>query len=206
DAFGLQPVDDLALGIGDAQAVQEGTVDGGAFTDVGFALPALRWLDGADDRQVENLGEIPVALVLTGDGHDGRGAVGGQDVIGDPDRDFLLIYRIDRVGAGEDASLFLGQFGTLQIALAGGLGLVRLDGGFLLVRGDGINQGMLGGQHHVGGAEERIWARSKDADRSFGPSSGHGWGQRKIDFGTFALADPIALHLLDRFRPVHLLQ
>ena len=67
-ALGLEPVDDAALGVGDAQAVQVdlgvGAVDGGALADVRLAVPALGRLDGAHDRQVEHLGERPVALVL----------------------------------------------------------------------------------------------------------------------------------------------
>ena len=54
-----------------------------------YALPveAVRRLHGADDRQVERLGELPVALVLAGHRHDRAGAVAGQHVVGDEDRD-----------------------------------------------------------------------------------------------------------------------
>ena len=86
-ARGLQPVDDPALGVGDAQAVQAdlvvGAVDGRALADVRLALPALGRLDRAHDGQVEDLGERPVALVLAGHGHDRPGAVAHQHVVGD---------------------------------------------------------------------------------------------------------------------------
>ena len=70
------------------------------------------------DRQVERLGELEVALVVAGDGHDRAGAVAHQHVVGDPDRDRLAVHRVDGVGAGEDAGLGLGQVGAVEVALA----------------------------------------------------------------------------------------
>src|SRR5262249_54830187 len=49
-------------------------------------------------------------------------------------------------------------------AFAGGLGAVPLDGGALGRRGDLLHQGVLGGQHHVGGAEEGVGAGGEDAN------------------------------------------
>ncbi len=43
--------------------------------------------DDADDRQVELPGELEVALVVTGHGHDCAGAITHQHVVGDPDGD-----------------------------------------------------------------------------------------------------------------------
>ena len=69
------------------QAVEEVAVDGRAVADVGVAVEALGRLDRADDRQPERLGEVPVALVLAGHGHDRPGAVAHQHVVGDEHRD-----------------------------------------------------------------------------------------------------------------------
>jgi hypothetical protein len=53
--------------------------------------------DHVADRQVELLRELVVALVVGGHGHDRAGAVAGQHVVGDPDRDALAVDRVDRV-------------------------------------------------------------------------------------------------------------
>ncbi len=55
-------------------------------------------LDHLDDGQAELLGELPVAGVVGGHGHDGAGAVGRQDVIGDEDGDLLVVDRVDALG------------------------------------------------------------------------------------------------------------
>ena len=84
------------------------------------ALPSkpVGRLHGADDRQVEDLGELPVALVLAGHRHDRAGAVADQHVVGDEDRDLLAVDRVDRERAGEDAGLLLGVGLPLQVGLA----------------------------------------------------------------------------------------
>ena len=40
-----------------------------------------------DDLTAELPGKLPVAVVVGRNGHDGAGAVGGQDVVGDEDGD-----------------------------------------------------------------------------------------------------------------------
>ena len=56
---------------------------------------------GSDER----LGELAVALVVRGDGHDRACSVVRQDVVGDPDRQPFAVDRVDHVLAGEDAGL-----------------------------------------------------------------------------------------------------
>ncbi len=82
-----QPVDRLALGLGDRQPVEEAGVDLHAVARVRLAHPSRRALHGLDDRQPVLPGEVPVALVLAGHGHDRAGAVGHQHVVGDEERD-----------------------------------------------------------------------------------------------------------------------
>ena len=48
----------------------------GPVAHVRLAVEVVGRLDGADDRQAVGLGEVPVALVLAGHGHDRPGAVG----------------------------------------------------------------------------------------------------------------------------------
>ena len=116
----------------------------------------LARIDHRHDRQVELLGELEVAGVVGGHGHDRPGAVADQHVIGHPDRNRLAVDRIDGVRAGEDAGLLLGQVGAVQVALAGRLLAVRPDRRGLLGRGEPLDQRMLRRDHHVGGAEERV--------------------------------------------------
>ncbi len=61
---------------------------------------------GLDDREIESFGEFAVAVVHVRDGHDGAGAVAGQDIICYPDRDFLLSSGVNSVRAGENTSFF----------------------------------------------------------------------------------------------------
>ena len=111
----LEPLSDLALlGLVDLQPVEELGVDGFAGAGVGLLLDVPAGDDLADG-QAEGAGELPVALVVRGHGHDRAGAVAGQHVVGDPDGDLLAVDRVDGVGAGEDAGLFLGQVGALEL-------------------------------------------------------------------------------------------
>ena len=76
--------------------------EGRALLDLAFGRP-----HDLPDRQPVALREVEVALVVRGDGHDRAGAVPHQDVVGDPDRDPLVVHRVDGLAAGEDAVLLL---------------------------------------------------------------------------------------------------
>ena len=57
---------------------------------------------------------------MGGHGHDGAGAVGCQDVVGDKDGDLLAVDGVDALDALDDnAGLFLVQLGALEVRLAG---------------------------------------------------------------------------------------
>ena len=49
--------------------------------------------------EIELLGELEVARVVRGHGHDRAGAVADQHVVGDPDRNRLAVDRIDGVAS-----------------------------------------------------------------------------------------------------------
>ena len=60
-------------------------------------------LDHRDDRQAELAGELEVAVVVRGHGHDGAGAVAHHHVVGDPFIDLkqktLSLDRLDKMTA-----------------------------------------------------------------------------------------------------------
>ena len=63
---------------------------------------------------------------------------------------------------------------------------------------------MLGRQHAIGRAEQRIGSRGEHVEKGVvaGQRAGVGPAQRKADPGALAAADPVALHLLHAVRPV----
>ncbi len=63
-------------------------------------------LDHLDNGQVVLGGELEVALIVSGNAHDGAGAVVGQDVVGHPDGHALAVVGIDGKAAGGNAVLF----------------------------------------------------------------------------------------------------
>ncbi len=89
----------------------------------------------APDRQAELRGEREVALVVGGHGHDRAGAVAGQHVVGDEDRDPLAVDRVDRVGADRDAGLLAIGRQPIDLGPPPGLLDVGVDLGALVRRG-----------------------------------------------------------------------
>ena len=118
--------------------------------------------DDLDDRQCEFHRKLVITLIMGRDGHDGACAVSGEDVVGDPDGDLLTVHGIDRMGAGEDSGLLLGEIGALQIALRVDCLHVGLHSCALRLGGDLSDKRMLGGEHEVGCAKEGIGARRED--------------------------------------------
>ena len=111
-------------------------------------------------------GEREVALVVRRHGHDRAGAIGHQHVVGDPDGDRAPVDRVDGIGAGEDAGLFLVGRLRGRSVRSGGLRprcshrRLRACGG----RGQLRDQRMLGRQDHEGHAPERVGPGREDVD------------------------------------------
>jgi hypothetical protein len=110
-------------------------------------------LDHLHDRQVEFGRELEISRVVRRYGHDGPRAITDQYVVGDPDRDRLLVDRVPRVRAGENTSLLLCQLRSFKVALGRHHRPVGFDGGALPGRGDPLHQFVLRRQHHVRRAE-----------------------------------------------------
>src|SRR5699024_2232352 len=147
-------------GLGYRQSVQEAGVDHDARVVLQSKGGLLHIAAGyhLDNVAAEGLGKGPVTVIVGRHSHDGAGAVGGKDIVGNENGNLLAVYRVDTHNALElYAGLFLVQLGTLQVGLGSSLCLVSPD--FLRV-GELIhplgNQCVLRREHHVGGAEQGV--------------------------------------------------
>ncbi|MCL4101981.1 hypothetical protein MMG03_001568 [Fibrobacter succinogenes] len=219
DLVGFQPFDHLSLASFLVEAVEaEGVVlavDVGAvgspasFTSQHLGLHVFRAgcvrFHDADNRQVELLCEFEVAGIVGGHSHDSAGAVSSQNVVSHPNRNLGAGQRVDGVGAREHAGLFLGEFGTVQVALEGGSVNVGFHS-FLLFRGsEGRNQLVFRSHHHVGCAKQGIATGGINAELVFGGLAVC-ISDCEIHFCTLALADPVLLHVLHALGPIQLIE
>ncbi len=156
---------------------------------------------------------------MGGHGHDRPRAVAHEHVVGHPDRDALAIDGVHREGTGEHARFLLGLGGAFQFGLVHGL--VDVGGDFCLavLRGDFVDQRMLRREDHVGCAEQRVGPGRVNADYAVlwhgrdavalgllvEPFVDGGAIDGEVDLRPDALADPVALHDLDRLGPIDLL-
>ena len=203
----LQSRDDRLFGLCDIQAVQVVGMHEDAVAGVGL-LRNISSSNDFDGRQAECVREVPVALIMSGNGHDGAGAVAREDVVGDEHRDRLAVRGIGGVAAEEDPGLdlvlltFQIRFGRDRAAVgrhsvgrgrrcASPAGVHTLGP---LRRGDLIDEVMLGSQHQIGCPEQGVGPGGEHLNR--GRSDGE---QRRRTGGA---ADPVALHGLDLLRPV----
>jgi len=151
------------------------------------------------DGEIEGRGELPVPSVVGWDRHDGPGSIAHQDVVGNPDGDALAVDGVDGVPPREDPGLLLLLL-ALHLAAGARPGHVLVHRGLVFGRGQGVDQGMLGSQHHVGGTEKGV--RTGGEDPQFVGMPLHA----EADLGPFTPADPVGLHLLDLLRPVQALE
>ena len=135
---------------------------------------------------------------MRGHRHDRTPPVAREHVVGNPDGDLLVVDGIDGVSAGEDAGLVLVGFAAVHVGLACALLDVGIDGFLLLGSGDFRDERVLGSEHHVGGAEERVGTGSENGDVIAFDIEG--------DFGALGTADPVLLEQLDAFGPIEWLE
>ena len=198
-ALDVEPLDDPVQRVAVVQAVEVGMrVDDRPVADVGQLLAAA---DDALDRQAEGLGEVEVALVVAGDGHDRAGAVLHEHVVGDVHRQLLAV---DRVGDGapqRDAGL--GAVVVAAVLVGLGQRVVDVRAHLVLVLGAGSEAqhvGVLGRQDEERRAEQRVRARRED--RVVDPQL----LAAKRDLGALGAPDPVALHRLDVLGPLDRLE
>ena len=117
--FGFQPGDGFLFCFCDLQAVQPFTIDSRPIPGIRFAFPIFWRRYGADNGQTVTDRKVPVALVLSGHGHDGPGAVSHQNVVRQVQRHRLFGERIEQVGAGKHASFVEAAFNRQAVFLGG---------------------------------------------------------------------------------------
>src|ERR1019366_2304854 len=71
--------------------------------------------------------ESPITFVMRRHGHDSARAIAGENVVGNPDRDFSAVPRIDGKRAGPASGFFLGEFSAFEVGFAGGVRAVILN-------------------------------------------------------------------------------
>ena len=175
DTFFGEKFDHLFLGVLNGEIIQKVGVykySRSAVGERGF-LHILAALYNLDYRQIELLRELPVALVVRGDGHNRAGAVAHQNVVGDKDRYFLAVYGVYRCDAFKfNARFVLVHFGAVKVGFARGFRLIRANRVHIreFVR-PLFDKRVLGGNYHISRAEQRVAARGVDkqlvAERRF---------------------------------------
>ncbi len=181
--------------------VEGARVDQNPFLDVGLrhALDVeglLRVLDDDDQGKLVLLGELEVALVMGGNGHDAARAVVGQHEVGGVDGHLAARHRVEAVRIEEDALLLVVVGGPHELVLLFHplhvLHDVLLDG---LALGELHDERVLGRHEHEGGPVDRVLPRREDPDGL--AAVGHGEG----DLQAVALPDPVFLHGDDPLGP-----
>ena len=163
-------------------------------------LGSLR-LDHRHDGQRIAPGELEVAFVMRGHGHDRAGPVAGEDIVCDPNGDPCAVQGIERVGAGEHAGLLLREVRSLQVALGGGLPAVVVDLRPQPGIGQRVDERVFRRKDHVGAAEQRVRPGGENLE-----AADSGFLQSEGDFSALAPADPGRLHPLRRVGPVESFQ
>ena len=196
--FASRSCDHGLLGVLDAQAVDRAGVDRGARAggrDAGDGRVLLAGADDHPDGQVERLGEVEVALVVGGDGHDRAGAVVAEHVVGGVDRDLLAGDRVDRGAAQRHAGLGAVGGHPLDLRERAGRGRI-LPQGLALFRGDdALGQVGVGGHDEERRAVDGVGAGGEDADALVHTLD------LEVGVGARRPADPVALHAQHVVRP-----
>jgi hypothetical protein len=198
----LQLFRDEALALGGIHAVVLAGVHHGADVREGelYFLSFLRG-NNLDDGDLELGGKFMVPLVMGGYCHDGSGAVTHEHVVGDPHRNFLAVDGVDAVGACGYTALFLGEVGSVEVALECGLADVVLDRVLILRGGDLLNDRVLGRDDHVGGAEKGVGAGGVYVE-----GLAIGAVDLELNLGSLGAADPGSLLSLCGVGPVEPVQ
>ncbi|MNQ46919.1 hypothetical protein D3C85_607460 [compost metagenome] len=143
------------------------------------------------------MGEFEIALVVGRNRHHRAVAVVHQHIVGDPDRQFFAGQRVLDEQAGRQAFFLLGGDVGFGHAAALAFSDERLQLGIVLCGQGG--QVVFGGDSDVGRAHQGVRTGGEDFQRArFADGIDV---VRELHFHAAGLADPVALHGLDLFRP-----
>ena len=194
----LNVVDSGGNGLLDAHSGKETRVAHNSLLGVETLLGDVAALDQGDYRQIELLSERIVAAVVRRHSHNGSGAVAGQHIFRNPNGNLPAREGIEGVGAGKDAGHLAGLCDALTLGLLLGLQQIGLNGLLLLRRCELLHPLALGSQNHEGNSEDSVGAGGEDSHIVLLRAVGH----LEDHLGALALADPVALHLLEGVGPV----
>ena len=198
EAVGLHILDGGGDGFTHVHPVHETAVHHLAFLGVETVLADIAALDQRDDGKVELAGKGIVATVMGRYRHDGAGTVTCQHIFGDPDRNPFSGQRVHSIGAAEDTCHGLGVRYPLALRLLLDICEVLLDRALLLRRSKSLHEVAFGCEDHERHAEHGVRPGGE-----YGNVGLRLTGVALEDyFAAVGLADPVALHLLERIRPV----
>jgi hypothetical protein len=151
-------------------------------------------------RQPVAAGEVEIAGVVRGHGHDRAGPVAHQHIIGDVNRDAMPVDRVHRVRPGENARALAPLGHPVHIGDAPRLRHVGFHLGALRPGRHLVDQRVLRRKHHETHAEDGIHARREDPHLAGAALDGD------IELDALGAPDPFALLRFDAFRPVDAVQ
>ena len=184
-------------------AVDEAGVFFGGVPFVPLRVVVAFTLAGNDlaDGQVVFVGELEVAFVMRGYGHDGAVAVSPEDVVGHPYFQRLTVDGVDDVSSGRH-TFFLHR---RHVCFGDGSGLAFVDEGGKrrVIDGGSGRQRVFGGNGEVGRAKQGVGAGGEDLHVVLvGAEAGAAvCTQGKAHVHAARFANPVALHGFDALRP-----
>src|SRR5581483_1039242 len=196
----LQPCRNFSNRFARVEPIDDRRIDRDAVADKPNWIFVARRLNNLSNWQMELPRELEIAFVVRRHRLNGPRSITKQDVIGDPDWDFLLVCRIDCKRARENAGFFFCELGALEITFARGALPVFAHGRPLILSYDLIDERMFRREHHISRAVKSIGSRREHANPRVVLID------LEFDLGAFAAANPIALKQFDSFRPIESLE
>ena len=136
--------------------------------------------------------------------HDCACTVRNKNVVCNPNRNLLSVYRVNGIASAKDTSLFFCKVRALKVALLCGAFNVCFYGSLLFCGCKLCNKGVLRGNNHVCGTKKCVAPCGVYAELF--PCGGASFCNGKVNFCTFAASNPVLLHKLYAFRPVKFIQ
>ena len=137
-----------------------------------------------------------VSFVMSRYGHDGAGPIGCQDIITDPNGQFLLGEGVNGICPSEGSADRLVVHHALALRTLAGLINVVDHCGSLCCSGERFHQRMFGCQHHETHPKKGVWSCGEDGQLLWMTFN------VKSHAGTFGSTDPVPLGFLDAVRPI----